>query len=794
MNEHALGLLDFARVREATASYCLSEEGREALLSALPLHDAEAITVLKDSASAILAELRDGRPLPELAFPPVKDSVRGLSKEGHFLEVEELYGLALWSESAMSLFSWLGAIQEELPSAVATELSKFPALGGVPKAVWRIIHKDGSLKDLPELKAARERVARINREIATLTESFFRNPETRSLLQSDEPTLRDGRTVLALNANFKGRIKGIVHSVSSTGQTVFVEPEELVSRNNDLVQEEARYRMEVARILREASEAIRPEAGAISRAREILGSLDGLVARAREAKATGRIFAAGLPSGFVLRTGRHPALGPRAVPIDVELPEGTRTLIITGPNTGGKTVTLKTIGLLALMNQFGLALPAGPGTGFAVFDAVFADIGDEQSIDQSLSTFSGHMRTIASICGGITGRSLVLLDELGSGTDPEEGSAVAMGLLDFFIARKSLTILTTHHGILKNYGYTRPGCLNACMDFDAASLQPTYRVLMGVPGESRALDIAAQHGLPDEVVAAARGYLDEERADVSELIKGLSERHRKLEDLESERKGRLREAMDSQRRADLASLRVRQREIELREEGVSGLKRQLSESRKTLENLVRGLREGGITPESTHEVKAFLGQLAVLTDEAKGDLERFREDSLPAPPPVEAATGAAPPFGPGVAVLAGSARRRGVIVRAAKKGHWLLETDTMRLALPESELTAIANSGPVTKTEVAVELAPRGDTGRSTAVFELDLRGFRLAAAIDAVEKQVDAASLQGLSVFTLLHGTGEGILGKGIHDYLKTRAGIADYHFARPEEGGYGKTVVSLQ
>ncbi|MEI6389290.1 MAG: Smr/MutS family protein, partial [Spirochaetota bacterium] len=489
-----------------------------------------------------------------------------------------------------------------------------------------------------------------------------------------------------------------------------------------------------------------------------------------------------------------PALGPRAVPIDVELPEGTRTLIITGPNTGGKTVTLKTIGLLALMNQFGLALPTGPGTGFAVFDAVFADIGDEQSIDQSLSTFSGHMRTIGSICGGITGRSLVLLDELGSGTDPEEGSAVAMGLLDFFIARKSLTILTTHHGILKNYGYTRPGCLNACMDFDAASLQPTYRVLMGVPGESRALDIAAGHGLPGEVVAAARGYLDEERADVSELIKGLSERHRKLEDLESERKGRLREAMDSQRRADLASLRVRQREIELREEGVSGLKRQLSESRKTLENLVRGLREGGITAESTHEVKAFLGQLAVLTDEASEDLERFREESVSEPPPVEAATGAAPPFGPGVSVLAGSARRRGIIVRAAKKGHWLLETDTMRLTLPESELTAIAGVGPVTRTEVAVELAPRGDTGRSTAVFELDLRGFRLAAAIDAVEKQVDAASLQGLSVFTLLHGTGEGILGKGIHDYLKTRAGIANYHFARPEEGGYGKTVVSLQ
>jgi len=793
MNEHALRLLDFGRARESAAGYCLSEEGRERLLTEEPLVDPAALAALKEAASVLLLELRGDRPLAELPFPPVAGPVRILSKEGTALEIEDLYALGLWSESFTAFIAWLSRIQGSVPALVASELAAAPDLAPVTKRVWRLINKDGTLRDLPELREARDRIARTHRDIAALTDSFFRNPETRALLQSDTPTVRDGRTVLALRANFRGRIKGIVHEVSSTGQTVFVEPEELVQKNNDLVQEEARYRLELARLLREATADLHPAAADLAAARGLMARLDGLYARARQAKVSGLVFARDLPEGFVLRTARHPALGPGAVPIDVELPPGTRTLLITGPNTGGKTVTLKTIGLFALMNQLGLALPAAPETGFAVFDSVFADIGDEQSIDQSLSTFSGHMRVIGEICRGAGPRSLVLLDELGSGTDPEEGSAVAMGLLDFFIERSSLTILTTHHGILKNYGYTRAGCLNASMDFDGASLRPTYRVLMGIPGESRALDIAVQHGLPLDIVSGARKYLAEERADVSELIRGLSDKHRKLEDLEEERKGRLREAMEAQRKADLSKLRVRQRELELREEGVGELRKLLSQSRKTLENLVRDLREGGLTPESTKEVKAFLAGLAGGVEEAEGGLEGFRaaiegEDR-------EARGGAAEtgPLGPGVRVLAGPLRRNGTVLRAGKKGHWLVEVGSLRLSFPESELSVLGEEAP-SRTQVAVELAPRGEDGSTRAVFELDLRGYRLAAALGAVEKQIDAAALQGLSLFSLLHGTGEGILGKGIHEYLRGHPAIADFHFSRPEEGGYGKTVVRLK
>jgi DNA mismatch repair protein MutS2 len=810
-DERTLRLLEFARIRENVAGYCLSEEGRSALSTALPLLDAKEVVSLKAKVSALLGLFQEGREPPSLSFPDIVRAAKAAAKDGSSLELEELFALGLWAESYASFLAFMRAAEDRGPSL---GVASAPELVPVSRIVFRILNKDGSLRDLPELREARQRIARINRDIAAITDSYYKDEGVKAMLQSDEPTLRDGRTVLPVRANFRARVKGIVHEVSATGQTVFIEPEELVLKNNELIQEEARYRQELLRLLREATAKLLEHAGAIVAARELVAELDGVYARARHARAGGLSLARDLDSGFTLRRARHPVLGPKAVPIDVELPEGTRTLIVTGPNTGGKTVTLKTIGLLALMNQFGLALPAAPETGFACFDSVFADIGDEQSIDQSLSTFSGHIRVIGGIVASASSRSLVLLDELGSGTDPEEGCAVAMSLLDAFIERGCLTVLTTHHGILKNYGYSRPACLNASMDFDASSLSPTYRILMGVPGESRALEVASKNGLPPAIVNGARKYLAEERADVSELIKGLTQKHRELEDIEVDRRKRLREAMEAQRKADLSGLRARQKELELRERGVSDLRRLLSESRKTLENLVRDLREGELSPEKTRGVKDFLAELATEVGGEEERLERLKEE------PVEAegaASGAAEDSsaeasaeGPGarvpnprpgralvlaegVQVLIGSARKRGLVLRKAKKGYWLVETESVRLTLPESDLKPVENA-PAGKLSVQVELVPRGEGGSARAAFELDLRGFRLAEALDAVEKQLDAAGLQGLALFQILHGTGEGVLGRGIHDYLRNHPGVAEYHFARPEEGGYGKTIVRMK
>jgi DNA mismatch repair protein MutS2 len=795
-DERTLRLLEFARIREEVAGYCLSEEGSDALLEDLPRLDPADVAILKARVSALLGLFQENRDPPSLSFPEISASTRAISKRGASLEIGELYALGLWAQSYAVFVAFMRGVEERGPSL---DLGKAPDLAPVLRVVFRVLNKDGTLRDLPELREARSRIARINRDIAAITDSYYKDQDLRSMLQTDEPTVRDGRTVLPIRVNFKARVRGIVHEVSATGQTVFIEPEELVLKNNELIQEEARYRQELLRLLRDATEKLFEHAAAVADARSLVAVLDGIYARARHARIGGLCMARDLATGFVLRKARHPLIGAKAVPIDVELPEGTRTLIVTGPNTGGKTVTLKTIGLLALMNQFGLGLPAAPETGFAVFDSVFADIGDEQSIDQSLSTYSGHIRVIGGIVSAATSGSLVLLDELGSGTDPEEGCAVAMSLIDWFIEIGCLTVLTTHHGILKNYGYSRPACLNASMDFDKSSLSPTYRILMGVPGESRALEVASKNGLPAAIVSGARKYLAEERADVSELIKSLTEKHRELEDMESDRRKRLRDAKEAQRKADLGSLRVRQKELELREFGVSDLRRLLSESRKTLENLVKEIREGELTPEKTRGVKDFLTELARKSGEEEKNFERFKEESAVLNDRFPSGCGD-PDAGAmslaveeGAHVLIGVGRKRGIVVRGAKKGYWVVETESVRLTLPESELLPVADA-PVTKPQVQVELAAPGEGGGSRAVFELDLRGYRLAAALDAVEKQVDAANLQGLSLFQILHGTGEGVLGRGIHDYLHGHPAIADFHFARPEEGGYGMTIVRMK
>lgn len=817
-HDHSFRLLDFPRIRQRAAEYCLSEEGREVFGLSLPLDDSAVLARLQAELALIVARLESGQ-FPLAEFPGIGKAARRLGVEGAVFELADLYALGIWSRNFDALTGALGALPfasapssssaldpELLPAdasapydperlafewaaAPASEiLEKAPKLYDVYKIIFSVIGPDGELRDLPEIRKIKDSISRANKDLLSIADSYRSDPDLRSLLQSDEPTQRDGRTVLAVRSNYKSRVRGIVHEVSATGQTVFIEPEALVEKNNELVQLAARLAAETARILRETSESLRVHLAAVVAARCSLGLLDPRLARAIQCRREELILAETCDTGFSLWRGRHPLLGKKAVPIDVILPETTRTLIVTGPNTGGKTVTLKTIGLFALMHQLGLGVQAAQGTKFQIFDAVFADIGDEQSIDQSLSTFSGHMSVIADIVSRAGPRSLVLLDELGAGTDPEEGCAIAMGLLDHFIERQALVVATTHHGILKNYGYTKPGCLNASMEFDSTRLAPTYRTVMGVPGESRALEIAAQTGLDPKVVAQARLYLDEERSDVGELIRSLSEKHRELEQLERERKARLKEATEDQRKVDLASLRLKQKEVELRKRGVSELGQLLSESRKTLENLVRDLRESGGIAEGTKEVKAFLSSLEASVEAQKSEAERLEAEIQPSE---SLASGGL--LVEGGEALYGPKAARAKLLRKSGNSRWIIEVGSMRLTVKAGELTSILPvQGP--RLTVDVELAARNGEDRPKAAFELDLRGFRLAEALEAVEKQIDAASLSNLSLFSIIHGTGEGVLGAGIHAYLKSNPVVADYHFARPEEGGYGKTVVRLK
>ena len=677
MNEKIFGQLEFSRVLSRVASCALSEEAAAEIRDSRPLSDPSLVTGLKAQTQAVLERLNSGEAEPHETIPGIAGILPKLKVEGISLELEEAYALAVFVDRGEKLRGWLakpGAgndLENTLSSIILNthmgqndtpgdpqdieitlcgmikntslglnialvppeELAAaLPDCSAVSREVFRVLDRDGKLRDLPEFRDIRRRIASLTREVETAAQRYTMNEETRRMLQSTVPSQRDGRMALAVKANFRGRIRGIVHEVSASGRTIFVEPEDVVEKNNELLLERSRLDAEIRRVFREMSARIGERREDLGRFYRGILELEKIRARARHAGETRGVFA--LDSGgaargnnapgsglLALKQARHPLLGPAATPIDFVMEGSVRGVIITGPNTGGKTVTLKTVGVFALMNQCGLALPAAFGTALPVFDGIYADIGDEQSLSQSLSTFSAHMTNVAAITGAAAGRSLVLLDELGSGTDPEEGSAIAMAILDYLMEKKVRFVATTHHGMLKNYGYAREGVENASVEFDGKTLSPTYRIVMGIPGESRAVDIAARNGLDQAIIRGARSYLAEERADISALITGLREKRRELDSSDRARREEEQRLREERRAADLRALRLRQKELELKSSGLGKFRELLAESRKTLENLVREVKEGELTREKTLKVKAFLGAMEARVNAEDAALE-----------------------------------------------------------------------------------------------------------------------------------------------------------------------------
>ncbi|GHV75477.1 endonuclease MutS2 [Spirochaetia bacterium] len=787
MTEKILHQLEFSAVLSRAADCSLSEEAAAQIRLSRPQTDPLTVAGRKAQVRAVLDRINSGDEEPRGTLPSIGMILPKLSVEGAGLELEEAYALGLFIERGEGMKGWLA---KGLP--LTGLITGIPDCTALSREVFRVVDRDGKLRDLPEFRDIKRRIRSLTHDLENAGARYTGNEDTRRMLQSGVPSQRDGRMVLAVKANYRGRIRGIVHEVSATGQTVFVEPEDVVEKNNELLIEQRRLDAEIRRVLRELTAKIAENREALEGFYRGILELEIIRAKARYARETRGVFALD-GSGLTLKQARHPLLGSAAVPIDFAMDNTIRTVIITGPNTGGKTVALKTVGIFVLMNQCGLALPAAEGTTLPVFDGVYADIGDEQSLSQSLSTFSAHMTNIAAISRAASERSLVLLDELGSGTDPEEGSAIAMAIMDYLIEKKVRLLATTHHGILKNYGYTREGVENASVDFDSRTLSPTYRIVMGLPGESRALDIAARNGLPEAMVRGARNYLAEERADVSALIAGLKEKHRELAaagEARQEEETRLRE---DRRAADLKTLRLRQKEQELKSGGMGKFRELLSESRKTLENLVREVKEGELSREKTLKVKDFLRTLeetvqaedaALLAEEAAIAGEHRRLDTL------YGNGGRSIPVARGMEVLAGESRRRGTVLRAAKKGAWIVEVGSLKMTFNEGDLIPLPPSAEPRKPSIA----PVDFAEAPQAKFELSLLGMRLEEALSALERQMDAAVLAGLHEFSVVHGKGDGILQKGVHDFLKKQPTVADYYFSRPELGGFGRTEVILR
>ena len=826
--EKTLHLLEYSFVMEKAAARALSDEAAAVIRNEKPLYDPEKAAELKNSVFSILERMASSDNMPISWLPSIGFLLPKIRVEGTVLEIDEAYAIGLFIERAEELIKWL---KEEKNGEHANEpgiidslfLDSIPVCAPIAAEIFKILDREGKMRDLPPLRAIKKRLKNLGRELEASVSRYTSNEDTRRMLQSALPSQRDGRMVLAVKANFRGRIRGIVHEVSSSGQTIFVEPLEVVEKNNEILVEKRNLEAEILKILRDLTAkiasyaSIAGDAGVagdtgLEKYHLTIIKLECLRAKARYSMDIKGHFANDSPDGsLIIKQARHPMLK-NAVPINLSMNSGTRTLIITGPNTGGKTVALKTLGLFALINQSGLALPAAEGSCLPVFDGVYADIGDKQSIEQSLSTFSAHISNIAAIVSKATEKSLILLDELGSGTDPQEGGAIAMAILDYLIEKKSRMIITTHHGILKNYGYTRAGVENASVEFDAKTLSPTYKIINGVPGESHALDIALRNGLAKNIVEMARNYLVEEKSDVSLLIKGLKEKHLELDGLENKAKIEGNRLRDERRKTDLKELRLRQKEAELKRQTAGKLGALLQESRKTLENLVREIKEGKLDHEKTRKVKDFLSNLAqtaenenaALEDEEykiKEELQNIESAALDASVFASCAAGE---IAVGMEVIIGPAKQRGTVLRLDKKSaagnFWIVETGSLKISFPEKDLRLMARRFPRGKNTNTPNAAAKAgwvaefDTSSAGAVFELKLLGMRLDEALEALRRQLEAAALSGLNTFAVVHGKGNGILQKGVHEYLKNDPAIADYYFSSPEHGGAGRTVVVLK
>lgn len=839
MDTKTLTELDYYRIRDEISGFCAAEESRFIMGRLEPFTNPEEITQRKTLSQEWLTYINSTRPSCLTGWPQVFNIFKSLKIQGMPLTLDQVYALGTFCKSIQKVSSALQSAETDLHCKNLSELTKsIPDISGASESIFRIITPDGELRDLPELRAIKSKISNLNAKIKGIMHGFTSDSKFADVLESNVPVLRNGRQVLAVKSSRRIAVPGIIHELSQTGQTVFIEPDEAVKCSNDLIQAEFELDMETRKILLQLADILRPFIHDFQEALLIMEKIDITHAAAAWGKAHNCVFASTCDKEPLwLIKARHPLLGEKAVPIDVRFLDGKKILIITGPNTGGKTVTLKTIALFAMLNQTGFPVPAAEGTRLPIFSNVYADIGDEQSMDESLSTFSGHMKNIAKAVRNVKEDSLVLLDELGSGTDPQEGAAISMAVLDRLIEKNAFVLITTHQGAIKNYGYTHPQCINASVEFSSETLSPTYHILMGVPGESHALDIAKKSGLPNEIVNNARKYILSEKTDVSSLIKGLTQKHAEMDMRTQEFEKKEQELEDKIFKNENKALSLHQKELELKQGIQQESQAFLEQSRKQLENLVRILKEGEITRDKTLSVKSFISDLTQNVQQREKELEKEEEEleaeaeRLAKKEKIRVSHKATKKkvknkdalktasvhisetseenastnkngskndqqkqlnFAPGAEVLAGKGKMTGTIVSAAGKGKWNVQVGSLTITMKQSELILCQEkSSP--KATVSYDLIST-EFGSDKPQFELKLLGMRVEEAIKSLERQLDLCSLNNFKNFSVIHGKGNGILQQTVQDYLSNCPQVLEFRFAPPEDGGFGKTYVSLR
>ena len=778
MNKKILDILEFDKVKQLFEPYLQTEQGEMELAVLTPTDKKETIETafkeLEDMEQILMEE-------PRFAVSTIQD-VRAVTKRLEMeaaLNIDELLSLKAVlrvTHELKDFYDNLENVRLERLNRLFDNLVDLPRLQGGLQA----INEGGFVESFASEKLAkiRRRIQENEHQVREILQELLKSKS--DMLVDTVVASRNGRNVLPVKNTYRNRIAGVVHDISASGNTVYIEPRAVVNLNEEIANHRADERYEIIQILEELSDTLRPHAAEIANNAWIIGHLDLIKAKYRFM----RDFKAVVPEvssnrSIQLLQLRHPLIE-NAVANDLHFTEDLTEIVITGPNTGGKTIMLKTLGLAQIMAQSGLPILADPGSRVGIFSQVFADIGDEQSIEQSLSTFSSHMTNIVSILHQVDTASLILLDELGAGTDPQEGAGLAIAILEDLRLRGIKTMATTHYPELKAYGIETTGVQNASMEFDTASLRPTYRFMQGVPGRSNAFEIARRLGLSETIIQDAMNMTNTDN-DVNQIIEKLE-----AQTLESRKRLDTIQEVEQENLKFNRALRklynelTRERETELnkaREEAKEIVDMALSESDRILQGLQA---KSQLKPHEIIEAKAQLKKLAPETvDLSKNKVLK------------KAKKARAPKVGDEILVI--SYGQRGSLVKQLKDGRWEAQVGLIKMTLEEKEFNLIKVEKEVAQPKKRqVNVVKRSNTNGPRA--RLDLRGKRYEEAMQELDGFIDQALLNNMAQVDIIHGIGTGVIREGVTKYLRRNKHVKSFEYAPQNAGGSGATIVTFK
>ncbi|WP_374723546.1 endonuclease MutS2 [Calidifontibacillus erzurumensis] len=786
MNERVIRVLEFDKIKEALAKHATSSLGKEKAENLQPSSNFDEVVKWQEETDEAVKVLRLKGQVPLGGIFDIRASLKR-AQIGGDLSASELLDVASTIYAGRQIKNFIEAMVEdgiELP-LLDDYVKQIKPLAELERNIKNCIDDHGHVMDgaSDKLRTIRQTLRSTESRIREKLENMTRSQSAQKMLSDAIITIRNERFVIPVKQEYRHAYGGIVHDQSASGATLFIEPQVVVDLNNQLQETKAKEKQEIDRILHELTMSVAEEAGLLYENVDILAEIDFIFAKAFYSQHIKASKPKMNKRGIIkLYKARHPLIDPKnCVPNDIFLGEDYSAIVITGPNTGGKTVTLKTIGLLTLMAQAGLQIPALDDSEMTVFSSVFADIGDEQSIEQSLSTFSSHMTNIVEILKHVDENSLVLFDELGAGTDPQEGAALAIAILDDIYMRGAKVVATTHYSELKAYSYNRTGVINASVEFDVETLSPTYKLLLGVPGRSNAFEISKRLGLSERIIANAKNYVSNETNKVENMIFSLEQSQKKAEQewIEAEKIRKYAEELHHELQQQIIAFNEERNK--LLEKAEEEAREAVEKAKKEAEAIIRDLqkmKQSAADSIKEHEMIEARKKL----EEAVPSLQK-KHKQTPTKKQMKKK------LLPGDEVKVISLDQKGHIVEKISEEEFQVQIGILKMKVKANDLEYISSPTPIEKKPLATV---RGSDHH--VKLELDLRGERYEDAIVKVEKYIDDALLASYPRVSIIHGKGTGALRKGVHEFLKNHRHVKSFRLGEMAEGGSGVTVVELK